>query len=81
MPFVLWTGLPMDGEKLSQPPIDPLNKRETEILTRLSAGLTDQQIAEELFLSLNTVKWYNRQIYQKLGVHNRAQAIQYFNQL
>jgi non-specific serine/threonine protein kinase len=37
--------------------------------------LSDQQIADELFLSLNTVKWYNRQIYSKLGVRNRTQAI------
>lgn len=51
-----------------------LNKREIEILTRLSDGLTDQQIADELFLSLNTVKWYNRQIYSKLGVNSRTQA-------
>jgi predicted ATPase/DNA-binding CsgD family transcriptional regulator len=52
-----------------------LNKRETEVLARLSAGLTDQQIADELFLSLHTVKWYNRQIYSKLGVGSRTQAI------
>jgi pimeloyl-ACP methyl ester carboxylesterase/DNA-binding CsgD family transcriptional regulator len=54
---------------------DQLTEREKEILERLSAGLTDQEIAAELFLSLNTVKWYNRQIYGKLGVSNRTQAI------
>ena len=54
---------------------DPLNQREREILTRLSSGLSDQQIADELFLSLNTVKWYNRHIYSKLGVNSRTQAI------
>lgn len=52
-----------------------LNKREREILAQLSAGLSDQQIADELFLSLHTVKWYNRQIYTKLGVSGRTQAI------
>jgi pimeloyl-ACP methyl ester carboxylesterase/DNA-binding CsgD family transcriptional regulator len=56
-------------------PPDQLNEREREILKRLSAGLSDQQIADELFLSLNTVKWYNRQIYAKLGVANRFQAM------
>ncbi len=61
----------MDGNL----PSDPLNEREKEILRRLSAGLSDQQIADELFLSLNTVKWYNRQIYSKLAVRNRTQAI------
>jgi DNA-binding CsgD family transcriptional regulator len=55
--------------------LDQLVKREKEILARLSAGLSDRQIADELFLSLNTVKWYNRQIYSKLGVKSRTQAI------
>lgn len=52
-----------------------LTNREIQILERLVAGLSDQQIADELFLSLNTVKWYNRQIYGKLGVSSRTQAI------
>lgn len=59
--------------KVSSP--DTLNEREKEILKRLSTGLSDQQIADELFLSLNTVKWYNRQLYSKLGVKSRTQAI------
>jgi predicted ATPase/DNA-binding CsgD family transcriptional regulator len=54
---------------------DSLNEREQEILKRLAAGLSDQQIADDLILSLNTVKWYNRQIYSKLGVSSRTQAI------
>lgn len=54
---------------------DQLTEREEEILERLSAGLSDQEIAAELFLSLNTIKWYNRQIYSKLGVSNRRQAV------
>ena len=53
----------------------PLNEREQKILKHLAAGSSDQQIADELFLSLNTVKWYNRQIYSKLGVGSRTQAI------
>jgi len=61
--------------KRKAPSPDPLNEREKEILRRLSTGLSDQQIAGELFLSLNTVKWYNRQIYSKLGVRSRTQAI------
>src|SRR6266700_5033720 len=60
-------------DKVTSP--DPLNEREKEILQRLSTGLSDQQIANELFLSLNTIKWYNRQIYSKLGVRSRTQAI------
>lgn len=55
--------------------LDQLTAREKAILQRLSTGLTDHEIAAELYLSLNTVKWYNRQIYSKLGVTNRTQAI------
>src|SRR5215207_7583012 len=54
---------------------EQLTKREKEILERLANGLSDQQIAAELFLSPNTIRWYNRQIYSKLGVSNRTQAI------
>ena len=54
---------------------DSLTEREHEILKRLSVGLSDQEIAADLFLSANTVKWYNRQIYSKLGVGSRTQAI------
>lgn len=55
--------------------LDQLTEREKEILERLASGLTDKQIAADLFLSPNTVRWYNRQIYDKLGVSNRTQAI------
>jgi len=58
-----------------EPLLTPMNKREREILERLATGLSDQQIADELFLSLHTVKWYNRQIFNKLGVSSRTQAI------
>ncbi len=61
----------MESKTLS----DQLNEREKKVLQQLSAGLSDQEIADELFLSLSTVKWYNRQIYSKLGVRNRTQAI------
>jgi pimeloyl-ACP methyl ester carboxylesterase/DNA-binding CsgD family transcriptional regulator len=54
---------------------EALSEREKEILKRLSSGLSDQEIAAALFLSTNTVRWYNRQIYSKLGVSNRTQAI------
>jgi predicted ATPase/DNA-binding CsgD family transcriptional regulator len=58
-----------------------LSQREQEILERLASGLSDQQVADELFLSVNTIKWYNRQIYSKLGVGSRTQAIAAANQL
>ena len=58
-----------------------LHEREAAILGRLAAGLSDQQIADELRLSLHTIKWYNRQLYGKLGVRSRTQAIAYARSL
>jgi pimeloyl-ACP methyl ester carboxylesterase/DNA-binding CsgD family transcriptional regulator len=58
------------------PPLpEPLTNREQAILERMAQGHSDQEIADDLFLSPNTVRWYNRQIYAKLGVGNRIQAI------
>ncbi len=58
------------------PPLhDSLSEREQAIFRLLAEGLSDRQIAQELFLIPNTVKWYNRQIFSKLGVSNRTQAI------
>ena len=62
----------MEGKATVQ---ERLHEREAAILKRLAAGLSDQQIADDLYLSLHTVKWYNRQIYGKLGVKSRTQAI------
>ncbi|MCC6165883.1 MAG: helix-turn-helix transcriptional regulator [Caldilineaceae bacterium] len=49
-----------------------LSEREQDILQRLSTGLSDQQIADELVLSLNTVKWYNRRIFAKLSDYSKG---------
>lgn len=54
--------------------MDPLNDREMQILRLVSARLSNREIAEELYLSVNTVKWYARSIYDKLGVAGRRQA-------
>jgi len=55
--------------------IEPLSERELEVLQLLAEGLTNQEIASRLFLSLNTVKAHSRNIYGKLGVHSRTQAV------
>jgi LuxR family maltose regulon positive regulatory protein len=55
--------------------IEPLSERELEILQLLAEGLTNPEIATRLFLSLNTVKVHARNIYGKLNVHNRTQAV------
>jgi LuxR family maltose regulon positive regulatory protein len=56
-------------------PIEPLSEREREVLQLIAAGLTNPEIASRLFLALNTVKAHTRNIYGKLGVHSRTQAV------
>jgi len=53
---------------------ETLGKREIEVLALISDGLSNGEIAQKLFLSIETVKWYNKQIFSKLGVSNRIQA-------
>lgn len=53
----------------------PLSKRETEILRMISEGKKRSEIAEDLFIELETVKTHIRNIYLKLDVHSRSTAI------
>lgn len=52
-----------------------LSVRETEVLDLICRGMSNMEIAEQLFVSVNSVKTYVRQIYQKIGVSRRAQAV------
>jgi LuxR family maltose regulon positive regulatory protein len=62
-----------DGQMFSM--LEPLSKREIEVIKLLEEGLSNQEIAARLFISLNTVKAHLKRIYGKLGVSNRVQAI------
>lgn len=53
-----------------------LTKREKEILNCISEGKTNQEIADELFISYRTVKNHIYNIFTKLGIHSRAETIQ-----
>ena len=53
---------------------DPLSERELEVLRHVAQGLSNQEIADKLFLSAGTVKRHMSNIYQKLDVHSRTQA-------
>ncbi len=53
----------------------PLSNRETEILRLLSQGMNYKSVAKDLFLSPHTVKTHIKNIYQKLHVHSRAEAV------
>ena len=68
-------------EQLPTHPADALTARELDIIRLLSEGLSNREIADKLFLSPGTVKWYNKQIYSKLAVNNRVQAINRANEL
>jgi LuxR family maltose regulon positive regulatory protein len=55
--------------------VEPLSEREIEVLQLIAEGLTNQEIANRLYLSLNTVKVHTRNIYGKLDAHHRAGAV------
>lgn len=57
------------------PTIQPLSPRELEVLRHLAAGRTNRDIANEMILSLNTIKAHTRRLYGKLDVNNRTQAV------
>jgi len=60
---------------------EPLTDREQEVLLLMAGGLKYKEIADKLFISLNTVRSHVKAIYGKLGVNNRTQAIETARQL
>jgi LuxR family maltose regulon positive regulatory protein len=64
-----------DGGKASQLLIEPLSERELEILQLISDGLSNRQISERLYLAMPTVKGHNRNIFGKLQVKRRTEAV------
>ena len=54
---------------------DPLSPRELQILTLICKGLSNQEIGKQIFLSLSTVKWHNQNIFDKLDVQRRTEAV------
>ena len=68
-------GMTMFAPKDAQPaPL--LSEREREVLELISAGSTNREIAQQLFLSPHTVKEHTSALYRKLGARNRAEAVQ-----
>jgi LuxR family transcriptional regulator, maltose regulon positive regulatory protein len=59
----------------AQPLIEPLSRREVEVLRLIAQGLSNQEISERLFLALSTVKGHNRTIFGKLRVQRRTEAV------
>ncbi len=67
----------MSGPRLStgEITVELLTRRESEVLRLLAQGLSDREIADRLVLSVNSVKWHARRIYEKLGVGSRKEAV------
>ena len=53
-----------------------LSKRELEVLQLMAAGLSNQEIAEQMFISLNTIKTHSANLFEKLDVKRRTQAVE-----
>jgi len=56
--------------------LDPLSERELDVLRLLAENKSNREIGDDLFISAETVKWYNKQIYSKLDVSSRQEAVQ-----
>jgi LuxR family maltose regulon positive regulatory protein len=54
---------------------EPLSERELEVLRLLAAGYKYKEVAERLVISMNTVRSHTKNVYSKLNVNNRTQAI------
>lgn len=57
------------------PWVEPLSQRELEILRLMAEGLSNREVGDRLALSAETVKWYNKQLFSKLGVPSRSGAV------
>ena len=61
--------------------VEPLTERQLEILKLIAGGYSNEEIAGELFLGVSTVKWHLLNIFSKLQVKNRTQAVAHARQL
>jgi LuxR family maltose regulon positive regulatory protein len=65
----------MDARPSEVELVEPLSPRELEVLGLIAAGLSNREIAGELYIAVGTVKRHINHIYGKLGVHSRTQAL------
>lgn len=68
----------LDIRELRNDPIESLSRKEKLLLDALATGLTNKELSRELEISINTVKFHLSNIFDKLSVRNRAQAIAYY---
>ncbi|MSO71837.1 MAG: response regulator transcription factor [Alphaproteobacteria bacterium] len=65
----------VDVRTLNEDPFARLTEREREILAALPSGLSNAELARRLGISVNTIKFHLKSLYDKLGAKNRAQAV------
>ncbi|MEP0365529.1 MAG: tetratricopeptide repeat protein [Cyclobacteriaceae bacterium] len=70
-------GLEINSDQLNKRLITPLSDREFEILMLAVSDKSNSEIADQIFVSVNTVKYHLKNIYEKLGVSNRKEALQF----
>jgi LuxR family maltose regulon positive regulatory protein len=70
-------GINQPIQRVMQPTslVEKLSERELEILRLIASGMSNGQIAKNLFLTLNTIRAHSTHIFGKLGVHNRTEAV------
>lgn len=68
----------LDVRKLQLDPIEQLSRRERALLEGLSRGLTNRELSKEFGISPNTVKFHLSNLFEKLSVKNRTQAIAFY---
>ena len=65
-----------DGSTADKDPDKPsLTERETEILRLIASGMTSPQMADKIFLSIATIKWYRKRLLEKFDAVNTAELI------
>lgn len=74
--YIIQSIVPRESKESGKDSIVQLTETELEILRYMKNQASNQQIANDLFLSINTIKKYNARIFDKLGVKNRFEAIQ-----
>lgn len=65
----------VDIRELQQDPLEKLTARERELLAALATGRTNDQLAGDFGVSINTIKFHLRNLYEKMSIRNRAQAV------
>jgi two-component system, NarL family, response regulator NreC len=69
--------LKLSGRTDEESHLSRLSTREREVMALIARGLTNQQIADELYVSVHTIRTHRARIMEKLGMHNRAELMRY----